>query len=140
MAPYQSLPKHIVLKISENLDAKGFCALLQTNKYTANVLMPFLPGLACQPQFVRSALEVSRKCGNQEMTRVLLDHGEMDNIERYNRGWGHHRKRDGPPPAVLRRIPLTLDEWCKNRDLMYLPIPAEFLLKEGVLKEDSLKK
>lgn len=139
MAPYQSLPKHIILKISENLDAKDFCALLRTNKYTAGVLMPFLPGLACQPQYAVSALKVSKKCGNREMAQVLLDHGEMDGVTRYYLGQGHHRKRGGAPP-VLRRIPPTLDEWRGNRYLMHLPIPAEFLLKKDSLKEDSLKK
>lgn len=139
MVPYQSLPKRVILKISENLGAKDFCSLLRTNKYTASVLMPFLPGLACQPQYAVSALMASKKCGNREMTEVLLDHGEMNNIRRYYGGRGHHRKRGGPPPPVLRRISPTLDEWHENRNLMHLPMPAEFLLKKDSLEKGSLK-
>lgn len=133
MASYQSFPNEIILKISENLDARDFCTLLRTNKHTASVLMPFLPGLACQPQYAKSALMAYSRSENRKMTRLLLDHGEVDSITRYGWGWrfehskGYHRIRGGPPPPVLRRIPPTIDDWHNNKNLMHLQVPAEFL-------------
>lgn len=146
MASYQSLPNNVILKIGENLDARDFCTLLRANKHTASVLKPFLPGLACQAPYASIALKVSKECGNKKMIRLLLQHGEMDSICRYwggtcygyrvghhtKRGGGYHIKQGGPPPPVLRHIPLTLKEWQTRRDLMFLPLPEEFLsVKKG---------
>lgn len=130
MASYPSIPSNIILKIAENLDARDFCALLRTNKHVASVLTPFLPGLACQALYAWKALKVSIACRNQKMIQLLLAYGEMDTVKRYWSGKGHHIKRGGPPPPVLRRIPLTLEDWNKNCNLIHVPVPKEFLNKK----------
>lgn len=143
MTSYQSLPNNTILKIAENLDARDFCSFLRTNKHTASVLTPFLPGLACQPLHAWKALKVSQECGNKEMARLILQHGEMNSVARYWGGTGFgprkrepdgrfqqricHIKRGGPPPPVLRRIPLTLRDWQTKEQLMHLMLPEEFL-------------
>lgn len=137
MASGQSLPNNIILKIGENLNARDFCALLRTNKHIASVLTPFLPGLACQPLYACNAVSVSRKCGNEEMVRLLMHHGEMSCMRRYWSSYQRRKpayliKRGGSPPPVLRRIPPTLKDWQTNHDLMHLMLPEEFLsVKEG---------
>lgn len=132
MASYSSIPSNIILKIAENLDARDFCALLRTNKHAASVLTPFLPGLACQALYASKALKVSIGCHNQRMIQLLLTYGEMDTIKKYWSGRGRHIKREGAPPPVLRRVPLTREDWEKNCGLIHMPIPKEFLCeKEG---------
>lgn len=137
MAPYQSLPDPVILQISANLDAKDFCSLLLTDKRTAEILKPFLAGLACQPQFAQAALKVYGEAGNHDMFRLLLDHGEMDCVTRYEffirferNKRNFYRRGGAPAPPVLRRIPPTLAEWKSKLDLMHLQLPEEFCSNE----------
>lgn len=83
-ASYSRLPNELILSIAENLSVSELYALIRTNRRSAAVLLPLLPELACKAEFARQALAQAIQVKNARMVKLLLYHGTMDSISRYN--------------------------------------------------------
>lgn len=81
---YSQLPNELVLAIAEHLGVPELYALIRTNRRNAAALLPLLPKLACGAEYSRTALAAAIKFKNHRMVELLLYHGIMDAISRYN--------------------------------------------------------
>lgn len=83
-ASYSRLPNELILNIAENLNVSELYALVRANRRSAVVLLPLLLELACEAKYAREALANAIQVGNTRIVKLLLYHGIMDSISRYN--------------------------------------------------------
>lgn len=140
-ASYSRLPNELILNIAENLSVSELFALVRTNQHSVAVLLPFLLERACEARHAREALAKAIHFRNTKMVRLLLYHGIMDSISRYNylrmSGLGRINRR---PPHTTRPIEersllrnyLSWDEGTQTGSCEPWPSPALWRMSDKI--------